>query len=449
MVSTKQFLEWHGQQWRVVVKVPVRLRTIVGRTKLKHPLHTEDLKVANTRKWAVVERMKGILAEAERALTTKDPIDAEAMLLRLSNDDDDSKQYWLGVRAEQIETKHGHERAKAFADLASGRSTPLDHHLDAFIAYKATYSLGAQQDFRRVMDWLGHWLKDSQMSEAIEAVTRQAAGRFIDESLSVGRGRDKAAAYLGFLREHWRWLKQRGHTLDNPWVDQELAARPRAHRDAEPDTGKRPFTDTELATLAYGPASSRLLDLMHLSALSGMRVEEICQLRIEDCLGGLFAIREGKTANAKRQVPIHSKLKAIVERRSKGKELTGYLIEDLPVVPKSRESRSDPATKEFTRYRRKMNVDERPNGKAKSNVDFHSFRRWFMRKARDAMHAGTTGFDERTLVWVVGHVDSSRDKTLDLSQMGYAGPDPVEAKRALVEAVKLPSEKLAATVEKQ
>lgn len=128
----------------------------------------------------------------------------------------------------------------------------------------------------------------------------------------------------------------------------------------------------------------------------------------------------------------------IVERRTAGKKDSDYLFEELPPVPKSRETRSDPAAKQFTRYRRTMKVDERPNDKAKSNVDFHSFRRWFIRKARDAMLAGGAGFDHWTFAWVVGHTDDERAKSLDLSQHGYAGQDPERAKRALVEAVKLP-----------
>jgi hypothetical protein len=63
---------------------------------------------------------------------------------------------------------------------------------------------------------------------------------------------------------------------------------------------------------------------------------------------------------------------------------------------------------------------------------------WFIRKAREAKLAGGKGFDEWTLTWVVGHTDSDRPKSLDLSQIGYAGPDAEKAKKGRVEAVKLP-----------
>src|SRR5690606_21378586 len=139
--------------------------------------------------------------------------------------------------------------------------------------------------------------------------------------------------YLGFLREYWKWLKQRGHVEDNPWLGQELPAQPRRDRNAERDGGKRPYTDDEAATLLYGPVadlmrpppSLYLTDLMHIAALSGMRLEEICQLRVADCKGESFAVHEGKTDNARRTIPIHAALTSIVSRRSKDRQDNEYL----------------------------------------------------------------------------------------------------------------------------
>ncbi|RWD44091.1 DUF6538 domain-containing protein [Mesorhizobium sp.] len=437
MANQRQYLEWHGQQWRVRVKVPARLRDLIGRGKLTHPLHTADLKDADARKWPIVSRLKGVIAAAERALATNDPLEAEALRHRLSNDEDDT-QFAIRLRAEQVEGTEGLDRAKAFFALASGQVTPLGHHAAEFLSHK-DYRLKSQGDFRRALDWLGDWLRDSRLPVALEAVRRVEAGRFLSESLVVGRSRQKATAYLGFIRQYWVWLLAKGHlTGENPWAGQSLPATPRQRREAESDKGKRPFTDAEVTTLLASAGGPLLNDLMPVGALSGMRIEEICQLLVSDCRGGVFNVWAGKTDNARRTVPIHSGLVEIVKRRSVGKKDCDYLFDDLPPIPNSRETRSDPAAKQFTRYRRKVGVDERPNGKAKSNVDFHSFRRWFIRKARDAKLAGAEGFDEWTLTWVIGHTDSDRDKSLDLSQHGYAGQDPETAKRALVEAVKLP-----------
>ena len=255
----------------------------------------------------------------------------------------------------------------------------------------------------------------------------------------MNRSRDKAAAYLGFLREYWRWLKTRGYVSENPWLDQELPAPRRPSRNDEPDEGKRPYTDNELRTLLNGPAQSHLPDLMRVAALSGMRIEEICQLLVSDCEGGEFRVWHGKTANAKRTIPIHHDLQTIIGRRLANKSPSDFLFHELPDVPASRDSRSDPASKMFGRYRRKMAIEERPNGKAKSNVDFHSFRRWFIKKARDRLDQGNAGYSPWTIADVVGHDDEGIQKILRLTMAHYPGPSSTEAKRALIDGIKLPS----------
>lgn len=445
VVDPQQYLEWHGQQWRVVVFVPRKLQGILARTRFKQSLGTSDLKTANERKWPVVARMKGVIAQAGRAASSNDPLETEALAARL-HAADEGTQYWLHDRAEQIAASKGSDVARAFYGLASGQTTPLDHHADAFLTFKADYRLKTQGDFKRVLRWLGDWLKDAHHASTIETVTRQSAGRFIEQSLCVGRSRDKAAAYLGFLREYWKWLMERGHVGEDPWSGQRLPAGPRPDRNAEPDPGKRPYTNDEVARLVHGPVSDLmrpppslyLRDLMYIAALSGMRLEEICQLRIADCTGSIFRVHAGKTVNATRTVPIHPDLTALVANRCEGMPADAHLIGGLPEIPVSRDSRSDPAAKAFTRYRRKMGIDERPNDKAKSNVDFHSFRRWFIRQAVEALEAGHTGFTAWTLADVVGHDDEGVKDTLRLTMRQYPGRSGEAAQRSLVQAVKMP-----------
>ena len=61
--ADKQFLEWHGGKWRVVVAVPRALHKRLG-TKLKKSLNTDSLAVANRLKWEVVASLRGIIHDA-------------------------------------------------------------------------------------------------------------------------------------------------------------------------------------------------------------------------------------------------------------------------------------------------------------------------------------------------------------------------------------------------
>ncbi|TIV73135.1 MAG: hypothetical protein E5V89_01915 [Mesorhizobium sp.] len=275
------------------IKVPASVRDIIGRIKLTHPLHTVSLKEANERKWVVVSRLKGLIAAAERVLKSSDPVEAEALRLRLTNQDDNVQEA-ISIRAEQLEKLHGFDRAKAFYDLASGQSTPLDYHVDAFPKHQG-YRLKSEGDFRRALGWLGDWLRDSHLPVALEAVRRVEAGKFISESLVVGRGQQKATAYLGFIRQYWEWLIAKRHLVgENPWAGQRLPAPPRQPREAEPDKGKRPFTDGEVKTLLDGDAGPLLIDLMHIGTLSGMGIEEMCQLLVKECQSGSSMLQRGR-----------------------------------------------------------------------------------------------------------------------------------------------------------
>ncbi|UDL87661.1 tyrosine-type recombinase/integrase [Mesorhizobium sp. PAMC28654] len=397
--------------------------------------------------------MRSTIEEARRALAKGDSHGAEALRLRIRNRTENLRDQ-IEERAEEIAELRGPRAATEFAEVALGMFTPLDHHAEAFIAYKATYRKKSSGDFLRVLGWLEAWMKANHFSPFIDMMDRKKAGRFIDESLGTGRSRDKVAAYLGFLREYWKWLKMRGHVDENPWVDQELPNKARPSADHELDKGKRPYTAPEVATLIHSdvaehlqaPPSDYMADLMRIAALSGMRLEEICQLRVGDCLESSFTVRHGKTANARRDIPIHSDLGEIVAARSEGKTPGTFLIDGLPETPKSRDTRSDPASKAFTRYRRKVGVDERPNGKAKSNVDFHSFRRWFCMVARDRLDAPDAGYSPWTIADVVGHDDEGVKDFLKLTMKHYPGPSSADAKRALVEAIKLPPSPVSKTL---
>jgi integrase len=440
MANSKQYLEWHGQQWRVRVKVPDKLRSIIGKSKLIHPLHTGDLQEADAKKWPVVTSFKATLNQARKILETDDPIMVDALHQRLfiKPGTYDDNYEWMIERAYEIEKTHGEVKAHEYVDIANSSVTPLSHHLDEFLKHK-NYKIKTANDVKRVIGELEAWLNLSHQPLFVETLNRRLAGDFISQSLTVKRGIKKATAYKGFLSQYWKWLSARGYAdIENPWVGQPMGTI-KINTGLEHDGGKRPYTNDEVLKLLTGPADPLLYKLMRIAALSGMRLEEICQLRVSDCLEGTFSIRYGKTDSARRDVPIHSALTEIVRACLENKQSHHFMISGLPKIPMSRDTRSDPAAKKFTRYRRKCGVDERPNGKAKSNVDFHSFRRWFIRKARDARLQGANGFDEWTIVEVVGHSDKDRPLSLDLSQRTYAGVDSMKAKKLLVEAVKLPS----------
>jgi integrase len=72
---------------------------------------------------------------------------------------------------------------------------------------------------------------------------------------------------------------------------------------------------------------------MLILALSGMRREELCMLRIRDCDADAFNIRAAKTRAGIRRVPIHPDLMDVVAKRTAGKPLDAFLIHELGPEP--------------------------------------------------------------------------------------------------------------------
>jgi integrase len=430
-----------------VVEVPPSLREAVGRKRLRKTLATRDMVTAKARVWAVVADLKRQI-EAARQATTGDMVTDEARALRKALREAppseaaslrgiiDDRAYELrgdpigdarGVPSSDYEFDPEREkRATAFHQLATGQATPIDEHLEQWLS-EATYVLRTMGDHRRAIQRLKEW-----GAETVEAVDRKRAGAFISwllrphEVSNWSGDRATASKYKSSLSNYWTFLRRKGHVEINPWLDQPIA-KAKANLDGT-ETKERPFTDGEMRTLLAGPADPLVADLMRMAALSGMRIEELCSLKVRDCAGGLFKVTRAKTTAGVRSVPIHSDLCAIVAGRSAGKGLDSFLFDDLPPPPEgSRRERSSPAVKRFSRYTRRVAVAVVVPGKRRSPVNFHSFRRWFCTRAEQA------GQPETIIAAVVGH------KRHGMTFGVYSGGPSEMQFRACVESVKLPA----------
>ena len=116
---------------------------------------------------------------------------------------------------------------------------------------------------------------------------------------------------------------------------------------------------------------------------------------------------------------------ALVGRRAKGKAPEAWLFDDLRDVPEgSIVERSQPVSKAFTRLRRRLaatlpSLDQRTEGSRHADIDWHTFRRTFAGKARDALNAGAQGFSQWTLGQLLGHAGSGQPLAMTMGL--YAG----------------------------
>lgn len=430
MPVDNRWLEKRHLAWYAVVTVPPAVRQTLGKRKILRSLKTRDVEVARARRWGVVKELKAEIEAAKSGRSTgpRSPLTEEAMTWRatLAEADDEYGEVIgsvLADRAAQIETKAGLEAAREFHAIASGQRTPVDTYLDQWFA-ETSFSERTLGDHRHSLKRLQEWAEKEGVVLSIEGIDRKLAGRFVSGGL-VARRLAVATANkaISSLSTYWRWLMKRGLVEANPWERQSLA-RPQAHRTGD-EARERPFTDTEVATLVSGEADPVLADFMRIAVLSGMRIEEIARLRVQDCVDNALRVTKAKTRAGIRAVPTHPDLVAIVAGRSAGKAPEDYLFHEMTDGGREGE-RSMAVSKRFGYYRKRVGIHELPDGKRRSLVNFHSFRRWFITKAEQA------GQPLPTIEAVVGHARQGMS-----AGVYSAGPSEGQL-RGCVEAVRLP-----------
>lgn len=439
--------------YRVTMGVPKPLQPQLG-TRLKQALGTKSLIEANARKKLVIQefrtriykaweniggRQQSVLIEAAAwapvMAEVGKPGDPSAEIYHqfLREREDDilavGARYEMVVDDEgevveiEIPTNAAKEAAKQFREIALGQATPLGAHHAAFMKTLRIKDRSLADDVR-ALKIFSDWCAANEVPQFIERIDVKTAARFKD-SIEGWANLSWASAnkYVGRLRYYWDYLVEATHAPHNPWLRLKLK-RP----EVDPENEERPFTDTEVQKLLMGGASPAMMDVILIGALTGARLDAIIDLRVGECADGWFTFKPQKKERKARDVPIHPDLKALVAARVKGKRPEEDFFPEWP-EPKSKDSireRSGYFSKRFTAYRRTLGVDEQVEGKRRSLVNFHSFRRWFITKME---RAGASG---DLIAAIVGHKRSG----LTLGRYS-AGPEMEAAKRAIAK-VKLP-----------
>ncbi|PTW63437.1 site-specific recombinase XerD [Breoghania corrubedonensis] len=445
--TDRRYLELHGGKWRVTISIPRDLQRKLG-TKLKHPLNTDSLAVANRLKWPVIARLKErielerggglhashikqalVMSDSRRsAVSDVELVASDAAIIELADQIlgpvvDEGTNAVTG-QVEPVYNKDREKRAVEFAKVALGHATPMDRHHQQYLD-QLTVKPRTRADDERAMKYLKAWCELEGVSPVLQSFTRKTAVRFMDGLSGVAQGLSPVTLnkYLRRLSRYWQWLEMRNEVEDNIWRGLTIAEPKTAYDEAE-----RSFTDDEVRRLLQGEATQHMHDLMRIAALTGARIDPIVCLRVCDCADGVFIFKPQKKEKKERACPIHPDLAAIIERRVEGKEPEDALFPEWPAPRKkgSMRERSFKASSQFTDYRRKMGVDEVVSGKRRSLVNFHSFRRWFITKAEQADQP------ESIIAAVVGH------KRQGMTLGRYSAGPLVDQARRCVEAVNLP-----------
>lgn len=447
--NDKQYLEQHRGKWRVTVAVPKELQGPLP-TRLKHALNTDSLTIANQLKWPIVNEMRARIADAagaEGGTNLRAVAEEFRRQLQRVHNDSEAEAVNTGVSMTidavlcrpvgvEIDPATGEQEpvfdpakeklAKQFAKMVAGTATPIDK-LHAQYMAQLTVKPRTKGDDERAVRLLLRWCEVRGVDPFLQSFpSKRSAVRFVDglQALAPTLSPVTLNKYINRLSRYWQWLEKREEVSTDVWRGLALPSPPVAH-----DQKERPFTSDELVRLLSGKATQSMQDLMRIAALTGCRLDPIVCLRVKDCRDGVFVFKPQKKEKSERLCPIHSDLKEIVERRTKGKAPDDPFFPEWP-GPRSAASkreRSFKTSNQFTAYARSIGVREELEGRRRSLVNFHSFRRWFITEAERA------GQPESLIAAVVGH--KRQDMTLGV----YSAGPLIEQARTCVEAVRLPT----------
>jgi integrase len=437
MPSDLKHLQKRHRRYYARVAIPPSVRQAFGkRTSLIRSLETTSLSEAQRKRHKVVDELKALIdtkkitAVATSAVSFDAELATEAIAFfkrmeKASEAGDHDKAGDISVemidRSFEVETKRGKAAGDTLFQVANG-ATSLRQHFETWMNERK-FTARSRADHRAALRKLEIWMEGNGLTLVVTSVTNKVAGNFKIEEFSNKNIHHKTAnKHLSSLRTYWKWLVNHGHGEEgNPWIGLSL---PKLK--SLPDELERPFSDDEVIRLFNGDADRLMRDAMGIAALSGLRKEEIFQLRVSDCAGNVFNVRRSKTNAGIRKVPIHSNLVATVQARCAGKAQDDFLIHEAKAGGGWGDERSMPFSKRFQTYRISCGVDELLEGHRRSRVNFHSWRRWFITKADQQGHRRED--IERT----VGH------KVQGMSLGLYSGGASVDQLRVVVESVKLP-----------
>lgn len=199
----------------------------------------------------------------------------------------------------------------------------------------------------------------------------------------------------------WDWSHQQQYTPTNPFNKTQLKTG-KSTRDL-----RSRYTKDELSLLFKHPSYEKLPEHKYwiplIGAFSGMRLNEICQLDTNDVKfeagTAYFDINDDdnnkklKTTSSRRKIPVHNRLIELgflnyLTKQQKSTKL-------FPQLELTRDGYSQTISKWFGRYREKVGI-------AKDGPDFHSLRHTFADELKQ------TGIDMRIIEDILGHVGHSQ-----------------------------------------
>ncbi len=400
----KRHLWKRSNVYWVRVRVPDKVRHIVGTCQLAKNLHTKDLAVANMKKHNVVgklmERIEDAKLISESTLSKEEILKKKALLIRdtshpvLSNSEliemvVEEEYGWKTTMAfiheDDFEEKHPetHKAIKTAIKIANPEKYPLSVLAKEFLALdkKRLNPSTCRRKEKHIQEFI-EYSKDVEIKEITKILCSDYAHSILEiKDPDHGTLRNTILD----ISTLFSWAEGRGYTAFNPFYRLKL---PLGRKKVQE---RIPWSDEDILRFLTSDFVNRNEFIATaISLYTGMRLDEICMLKHKDIFDDLFHIYEGKTKAARRVVPVHPVLKKIIVSNDSDNE--EYILKGL-VSAGYDNKRSCNFQKRLGRTRKRLNL---PKG-----VVFHSLRNTVITKLHNNMIA------LENIEKIVGHAQKS------------------------------------------
>lgn len=426
-------LEKRRQLWYAVIDVPKNVQKALGKRRCMESTGETDKKKAHIfasifdAKWRLefdrhrngsaggslragaIAQWKGeAIAWRTRISSAADHATRETFIERMKEDargyldpDDETNQAAIGL-------------AETFVDIAVGQHVILAEYLDEYIA-----------DIRSHLKSKTVTLYEPILREFCQAfpnaqdVTSKGVRNWLRDLHHCGRSTNTINRYLTAARGFWRYLQ--AHDIVSDDVDHFSAAK--SDPSGRGKLGRKPqpyaaFKNEEVTELLRGAVEKRdaeLAALILLGMWTGARIESLCSLKLSE-VSEVSLHFSDKTEAGNRDVPIHSRLRPVVEALAL-RSTDGFLLTGLSVQKTG--TRSDAIGKRFGRLKQSQGYNDR-------RKTFHSIRKTVVTQLEQSE------VPENISAAIVGHEVSTMTYGL------YSNGPSFEQKREAVELLSYP-----------
>ena len=346
----------HNVYW-VRVRVPDKVRNIVGKTQLSKNLSTTDLAEANRKKHIVIAELKQLIHLAEKkcdgtidSLSKEDQIRELALEFRPSSEDDlknldnidnafqstlENKifEFYGQKELDAIFNSHhpdwkGKEPNPKALKATSDAFRIFDPNSEPLSVVSKTFLSEKKKDlktatFKRKESNIINFVRWTGNSD-IKEITKKKAGDYVTHLRESKNPTPATLRNTIFdISSLFTWSEGRGYIENNPFQKINLPS-------SRKSTKKRiPWNNEQLKMiLNYKNIGRNEFIATVIAMYSGMRLGEICDLQNKDIDNRCFHVKEGKTRAAARAIPIHPLIEPIIENL-KDSSKDEYLIRGI------------------------------------------------------------------------------------------------------------------------